>query len=231
MLNKRGFTIIEITIVMAFVSVLVLAVVLATVYTGKMYAKGVTLKSLNQVGRDVSDAMRRDMTDANPKRVMYVATGTAPLQTGRLCLGSVSYVWNTADLMLSASTNPRFKKADGNEAHLVRVVDPSSRYCVDTGSGYPMEIATTESATEYLIGNSSDLAVYRFSLTPIYRSGDDTVAQGLFRIGLTIGTNEAGTTDMTDGTVTCKAPSDNAANFDFCSVRDFDFVMRAGGGK
>lgn len=231
--NSKGFTVIEVTIVMAFVSVLILAVVFVTVYAGKMYAKGVTLKSLNQVGRDVSDSMRRDMSDANPGRVMYVATGTAPNQSGRLCLGSVSYVWNSASLLNAAPSIPKLKRGDGKDVHLMRVIDPSSRYCTNAGgnTGYPMSISSSENATEYLLSTDTELAVYSFNLNRIYNDASGTSSQGLFNVRMTLGTNEVGTTSASGSDVSCKAPSDNAANFDYCSVRDFEFVMRAGGSK
>ena len=231
--RQKGFTIVEVTLVMAFVSVLILAVIFVTVYTGKMYAKGVTLKSLNQVGRDVSDMIRRDMTAANPTRVKYIQTGVAPLQVGRLCMGNVSYVWNTTALLNAGPSAPKMKRADGKDAHLVRVVDTSSKYCTAAGAGgYPMAITATESATEYLLGTDTELAVYSFGLTPIYnQTANPTALQGMFNVRMTIGTYEVETTAVSGGDVTCKAPSDNTANFDYCSVRDFDLIIRAGGGS
>ena len=95
-----------------------------------------------------------------------------------------------------------------------------------------MAITAAESATEYLLGTDTELAVYSFGLTPIYnQTANPTALQGMFNVRMTIGTYEVDTTAASGSDVTCKAPSDNTANFDYCSVRDFDLIIRAGGGS
>ena len=228
--RSRGFTIIEITLVMAFVSLLLMAVVMVTVYFGKIYTKGITLKSLNQSGRDISDAIRRDMITAEAGRVRLVTTGAGTQQTGRLCLGNVSYLWNNAALLQAGSSVPKIKKAsDGSVVQLVRVVDPTGKYCTATSGSYLMNVPDVDAPIEYLANEDIDFAIYKVERRAMYAAAGGS-KEGLFRIAFTLGTNQAGTTTTAGTETTCKPPSDNTANFDFCSVRDFDLLLRAGGG-
>ena len=68
MKNKcsQGFTIIELSIALAFLAILLIAIITLTLTAGNMYVKGSTLKAMNQSWRDIEDMMRRDMlaTDA-----------------------------------------------------------------------------------------------------------------------------------------------------------------------
>ena len=234
-INQRGFTVVEITLVMAFVALLILAVLFVSIYAGKMYAKGITLKNLNQTGRAVTDAVRRDFMAANPSTIQYVTTGTAPNTTGRLCLGTVSYAWNSASLVNLTDATPKIVVGTAEvTAHLVRVQDSGFTLCTPDGTGaYPMKVAETTAHSELLTGGDTDFAVYQLTSEPYFdaASTGSTVSQGLFRVQMSLGTNESDTTqlDATTGEVTCKAPIDNSANFDYCSVRDFDIIVSSGG--
>lgn len=233
--SRRGFTVVEITLVMAFVSLLILAVLYVSIYAGKMYAKGLTLKNLNQTGRSVTDALRRDYMGANPSTVQLVTTGTAPNTTGRLCLGTVSYVWNSAALLNVTDSTPKVVVGvDEDPARLVRVQDSGFTYCTPDGTGaYPMKVEATTAYSELLTDGDADFAVYKIASEPYFDnvSAGSALSQGLFRVQLTLGTNEDETTlvDLATGDISCKAPIDNSANFDYCSVRDFDIIVSSGG--
>ena len=106
--NNRGFTIVELTIAVAFLSVLMLAILTISMAAGKMYVKGDTNKAINQAGRDFSDAIRRDFLAAGvgtitPPIINNVGPVDNPLISGRMCLGAVDYLWNTAALLNSSS--------------------------------------------------------------------------------------------------------------------------------
>lgn len=224
--TQRGFTIVELSIVMMFISLLMLGVVFVTIYAGKAYAKGITLKTLNQVGREVTDAIRRDVASApNPSAVMFVTGG----QTGRLCTGTVSYVWNGATLLASGSPSAIKDSGSNRIVRLARVDDSDMKYC----QGLTGTLATDLNGakwTEVLQDSIGDFAVYDMSMERFSPAGGGGQNQALYHIALTFGTNEAGTTEGSGSATTCKPPTDNAANFDYCSVRSFDMVIRSGGG-
>ena len=99
--RRHGFTLIELMLAMAFVSVLLLAIATIAIQAGKLYNRGLTLKSINQSGREIGDTLRRDFLQANAGKisgnansaVVMVQAGGAD-RSGRLCLGDYSYVWN-----------------------------------------------------------------------------------------------------------------------------------------
>jgi hypothetical protein len=221
----RGFTIVELTLVMAFMSVLLLAILYLTIHAGKLYAKGVTNKTLNQVTRDVTDLMKRDMLVADSKLIKNPApVGVGDKQSGRLCTGTVSYLWNTVALLDDdVASKIQYKSSP---VVFVRVVDPGASLCV--GGPVPMNIPGAMEATELLGTNGRDFALYSLLVSTI---ASDTSGRGLYSVHMVLGTYEQNTTqvDVAAG-VQCKPPSDNSTNFEYCTVGEFTAVLRAGGG-
>lgn len=228
MTSKRtqGFTLIELTLVMAFLSVLLIAIIMTTLQMGKLYTKGLTNRSMNQVGRDLGDTLRRDFLAASSTRILIpAATGTGTALSGRLCLGTVSYVWNTADL-LNQATATKITKG-GVPVVLERVIDTTNRLCTVQGSGtYVTDIDSSYSSRSVLTTDGRSLAIYDMSVKPLAVSGGN----GLYQVKLTLGTNDVSAVDRdVSQKVTCKPPTDNSSDFNYCSVADFDFIVRTGG--
>ena len=69
MRRSTGFTIIELTLAMAFISVLLLSIVMTAIQAGRIYNRGAVLRSVNQAGRDVSDTLRRDFLQTNATKI------------------------------------------------------------------------------------------------------------------------------------------------------------------
>ena len=57
---NRGFTLVELLLAMAGVAVLLISITVTTIQLTNMYHKGITIKSINQSGREVGDLIRRD---------------------------------------------------------------------------------------------------------------------------------------------------------------------------
>ncbi len=225
---RKGFTLVELTLVMAFMSILLLAILYLTLHAGKLYTKGITNKTMNQVGRDVADLMKRDFLAANASVIKVPGeVGSGDLKSGRICTGNVSYVWNTAPLL--NSTSPKITAA-GNSITFRRVLDSSESLCTMDGMGrYPMNIPATMTSTELLAGTGRDFAIYTMSISPVASDGG---SNGLYGVKMVLGTNESGTTknDTTNGTgFQCLPPTDNAANFDYCTVEELYTILRVGG--
>lgn len=234
--RAEGFTLVELTIAIAFLAVLMLAILSLTLSAGKLYIKGDTNKTVNQAGRDFSDIVRRDLLATGAGTISDTITingGSAsdPLLSGRICLGTVSYLWNTGDLLNSDTGAANAAKVtmgtSSDPVKFVRIIRPQQSYCEKNGSGsYPMNIPSTESATELFDGTGRDYALYAMTFTPIASKGD----RGMYRVLYTLGTNEPDTTEQdTDGYIRCKPNNSVAANFDYCSVNDFDMLIRIGG--
>lgn len=225
MTNKKlrdGFTLVELSLVMAFISLLLLAILFSTIHIGKIYAKGVTNRQINQVGRELVDTMRRDFLVADAARISsYVPVGN---KSGRICLGKVSYVWNTAAALADGGDSSTIKDKDGSTPVVFsRVIDSGGSLCSNTTGNYPTSLVGIGDVTDILSGDGRMLAVYSLSFSQLTRN----VSDGLYTINITVGTNDPSTVDST--TMECRPPSDHSSNFEYCSVAEFSIIVRAGG--
>ena len=65
--RRPGFTIIELNIAIIFIAILLIAAALAIIATTKLYQQGVAIKTINQIGRETIDVMRRDVASSSAK--------------------------------------------------------------------------------------------------------------------------------------------------------------------
>ena len=230
--NNQGFTLIELTLAMAFIAILLLSILYTTLHTGKLYTKGITSKTLNQIGREVTDTIRRDFVSTDSSRVLSPEpSGAGDAKSGRLCLGTATYVWNTATLLNSDATKLEYENGGlTTPVTLRRVLDSDGLLCQKDGMGKYVvtEIPSSMQSADMLSGVGQDFAVYDLQFDRLGEKG----GQGLYAMKLVIGTNAKNTTE-TDVTSTevCKPPTDNEADFEYCSIAEFDIVLRAGGGQ
>ena len=67
---NSGFTLVELMLAMAFVSVLLLSVAMVAVQAGKIYNRGTVMKTVNQSGRTISDVIRRDFLQSSATKIV-----------------------------------------------------------------------------------------------------------------------------------------------------------------
>ncbi len=219
--HRQGFTLIELMLAMTYVALLLLAIAMTTMQIGRIYNKGITLKNVNQVGRDVTDELQRSIAGVQPFDVPthYVSQPGG----GRLCLGTYSYVWNFGKALADTSgTLPVMNVYDDPNAgpiHLAKVSDTGAALCTK-----PYGKISKANAVELLTGGDHDLVIHQFDLAETQR--DDLAGQALYAITLSIGTNDQA--QLETGDLTCKAPADGAGNDDYCAVNRFDLTARAG---
>lgn len=233
--KQDGFTLVETTIAIAFLSILLIAILTLTITAGKMYIKGDTNKTINQSGRDFSDTIRRDLLSTGVGTIspqITVSGGNATTYSGRICLGTVSYLWNSADLLNSVSAVAKQSEVTVGTAKdpvtFARVTNPQQSYCEVGPSGkYPMNIPSTERVVDLFGGTGRDYALYAMTIKPVAANGD----KGLYRIMYTLGTNQSNTTrqDATNTYRQCKTNDSLTADFNYCAVDDFDMIVRVGG--
>lgn len=233
--HSNGFTIVELTIALAFMAILLIAIITLTLTAGNMYTKGSTMKAMNQSWRDIEDIMRRDMLSSDASTIsQQINVGSGTATSGRICLGSVSYAWNTADLINSqtppVNTVLTFGTgASATPARFVRIVDPGASFCVkDTMTGrYPTVIPTDTTASELLSVGGREVAPYSVVISPTALKGE----RGMYSVKMTIGTSGKNTTqlDSAGGYVQCKPNGSAASDFNYCTVSDFDMMIRVGG--
>lgn len=124
--DQSGFTLVELTLAMAFVSFILLFIVFAMIEVMGDYNKGVVVKEINQTARTIVEEMSRlgRTTDTS-------SINTSAQDDGRLCFGSVSYVWNVRGNELDN------KFTDNSLVGLARVEDPAGSLCGLVSGAYP----------------------------------------------------------------------------------------------
>lgn len=214
---KNGFTIVELMLAMSFIAALLVAIAMTTIEISHIYTRGLTFREVNQVGRSVSEDIQRSISASVPSNIKYI--NTLGSQSGRLCLGRYSYVWNH-DTALQNNHTPDITYGDGTPVHLAKIDDPSAAWC----TGPFLTSVPRASSTELLATGDRDLVVHNFSISS--PASDVVSAQALYALSITIGTNDP--TQLTAVDPSCKPPADGSGNEDYCSVSQFDIVVRAG---
>lgn len=123
--KQQGFTLVELMLAIAFVGFIILFTVLAVMQVMRTYNKGITVKEINQTARVTVEDMSRAVRSANE-------ITTSAMASGRVCLGGISYVWNTQ----GGSAN-KYDSAGNPSVTLVRVDDAGGAMCVLVGASYP----------------------------------------------------------------------------------------------
>lgn len=232
---QRGFTVIELMLAMTFVSVLMMAIAMTVVQLANIYNKGTTLRAVDQAGRAISRDLQATLSSSQPLDVGNDGRGGVNfrLQTqvggessnpdgGRLCTGTYSYIWNTGH-GLKTPVN-RYHEND-EQIRFVKVRDAGAQYCSD------LSLAVNKmDATELLSSGDRELAIQSFRIKP--EAVDAVTQQALYRLVVEVGTNDDESLDrsVTISTIdtTCKPPSDEASQRDFCAVNQFEFTVLAG---
>lgn len=208
--RQNGFTLVELSLAILMVSLLAMAILSVSLQIMKMFSKGVTLKSVNQVSRDFSTQLTSDLRSAPVSQI-----NISQVSNGRFCIGSYAYLWNTSSQLQQGTAMITYK--NGSPLHLVRVLDPNQHFCTSTSA---KSLTSSDTFTDFLgdqSGNSANnLAIYNMSVQPLVSSNQ------IYSVDYALGTNEQGTTSG----VQCKPPSDNQANFDFCTVATFHLVVK-----
>lgn len=223
--GNQGFTLIELMLSMSFIGMLLIATVVTILQVTNQYSKGITLKSINQAGRDLGAAIKRDAANvasiSNPL-VQPDATHTGDL--GRLCLGAYTYVWSNPSALRGDSAT-EYSDAPGKEIVMARVADGGGHLCVADPSGnYVTDIKQADS-TEMLPNDKGDYAIHEMSYRRIPEGGGAISGVRLYDITYKIGTNQQGTIDST---VRCEPPNQATNNYNFCAVNIFEVMVQAG---
>lgn len=218
-MRRKGFTLVELNLAILFVALLVLGVAMTTIYVTRIYQKGLTTRTINQIGRDVNGQLRRDISSARPSQIKVALSEEG--NWGRICLGSVSYIYNTAQGIAE-------DKVIGNGIFLARTQDPSGEWCQqgeNPGDGYVKnDFDEDDSYTELLTNDVIPLAIHKMDIK-VHEMNADSGKQHIYRLSMQLGTNEAETT-TSDGK--CLPPTESTANFDHCFIAEFETIIRSG---
>lgn len=249
--KQHGFTIIELTLAMTFISFLLLGIALTIIQIGAIYNKGSTSKEINQASRDINDNLNRNISVAGSLALAtdYVrspVTSTATSQVGgRLCLGSYTYIWNYAKA-IPDKTTARSNAAvtsypisasvpNPDLIRLVKVPDPSKLYCAKSGPTGPLTYPNIRSidvplTQELLKTGDRELGLHNFSfISPVPASATDlSTGQQIYSLAYSIGTSKISALNATQ--TACLASNIPNADPLYCNIQQFSLVVRAGNG-
>lgn len=216
--NKKGFTIIEFSISLIFISIILVAVCMLTIQISQIYQKGLVIRAINSTGREIMDEMTQTVSasqivaDVNPtlttgtdnitneqilnarkKYFLYNQKGGDKSQqtSGIFCTGSYDYIWNTADTV---------KNNDKNNAVLVnnqiykfiRIPDTSRQFCATDASTDKIKSISIPAGNIINLINSdeNDLALYDLTVYPAMQS--ESTLHTLYSISFIIATTRGG---------------------------------------
>lgn len=231
--SNHGFTIVELTLSMAFVSLLLILIAASVMYVSNIYIKAVTIKEVNQTGRSVSSDIQRTVSNSAPIPVEK-ESGTSPRKSeyietsrsdeGRVCTGRYSYVWN-----IGSSDTVKYKGVSGERVNFIRVGDPDGQLCLNDSSDNRMFIERKD-ATELLSSGDRELRLLDFDFSEV--SYDNLSGQVLYRVRIVIGTLYGDENKYIETTKTCRTPGaegkETPASSNYCAVNSFEFIARAG---
>lgn len=236
--RQKGFTIIELTLSMAFVSVLLLAIVMTAIQAGRIYNKGVVLESVNQASRDIGDSIRRDFMQSDAAHVSQTDESGAVIilpevgepMSGRFCLGGYSYLWNYPSVLEAALagesvSGPVVKRGD-TIINFVRVVDDGGSFCASSDGNYETNIGADRQLMSMLDEKGDQgvvLAIHELGIEPVLANSNSSEA--LFRVNYTIGTSAQAEINGQQ----CRPPADGSANDQFCAINQFEMIVRTNG--
>lgn len=228
--KDQGFTLVEMLLAMIFVAFLMLTIALTTIGMAHTYQRGMTLASINTVGRSIITDVRRTITNS-PIRAGSAADSMeyrqgSIVRGGAVCFGNFSYIWNLGDTVATGSGAVKY--SDGSVVRLAKVTDPAGAYCQKQPDAD--ELVLGRNASELLSdGATGDSAAGIALQRPItVKNGPSGETQALYTVAFQLGTNDKSARND-DGT--CKPPSDANGNLDYCAVSEFSFLVRAGGGQ
>lgn len=229
--QERGFTLIELTLAMAFIALLLLAIAMLTLQIGSIYNKGLALRSVNESGQLISSDIQRTLNAARPSNTLFVED--VQRTGGRLCSNNIVYAWNYGkslkDVDEGAPVTLFNRYEDSSEKiRLIRFIGPDT-YCEQTGGVYPTLNSTGITNISNLLGSGeNNLTVTKFSIS---RDSDGAIGQPveydsgqrLYQITIAIGTDD---TDVIQGN-SCQNTGTRIDN-EYCAMNEFNFTARAG---
>lgn len=230
--KSRGFTLIELTLAMGFVSLLLLAIAMTVIQIGNIYNRGLTLKDVDQSGRSLANELQRSVSESASFDLSsrYINKNWG----GRLCIGQYSYVWNYGYAIDPNNLNPNrnvYSPSTSSEIRFVKVLDANASYCTTNVSGQYPPVKLSD-AVELLNIGEHYLAIHNFVISTTASAGDSKTRQQLYSIEFLIGTNDQTALKGSLSAIKCLLPSDVIVNKQpdpsYCFVNQFDIVARAG---
>jgi len=151
---SKGFTIIELMLAMAFISMLLLAIALTLVQIANIYNRGNLAKQVNQSSRSISTELTSALTSSGsfslvPADHQYVEMTQSGVPVGgRLCVGKYSYIWNYGSALSPSGVYPNPAPNSARNVYL-------STSAVNLGANY-VKVGSTPARYEISLVKAPD---------------------------------------------------------------------------
>ena len=250
--NKKGFTLVELSLSLVFIGILSITAVLIINNTMLAYQRGLTLNKINDVGMDLVDDMRT-VVQGSPVKLDAGCAGEnvddpscmyfeqkndpggryinnvpdyAPLYGG-FCTGKYSYLWRSGYLD-GREVGVKINGDVGEEYWLAKIKDEDRQVCKMVKEHPSDDINFGVVEYEELIPSDSRLAMYDLYVPMPAES--DAIKTMFYSISFVLGTRGGGVNIMAEGDY-CTPPEGDNSNFNYCAINKFNFAAQAGGMK
>ena len=191
--NRRGFTIVEVTLAMTFLSVLLITVAFLTIHVTSIYQKGLSIKAITSTGRELIDEFSRSISSSAGIEAEAYCSGFTDARAQEACYSdhgrSFIYQVRYATVTENSETNP-FKVAfsrSNAERIPVSGIFCSGRYSYLWNSGYVLNDSNPDAKQYSAIlerGEGSEKTTYEnFRLLKIVDVGRSLCAAHLSDLG------------------------------------------------
>ena len=231
--TSKGFTLVELSFSMLFISLLMISITMTIMQIINTYNRGLLMKEVNQVGRTVTDQMQRTIASSSPSSTVNIVKFTNPSNSteitgGRFCLGNYSYIYNFAKTLKETSITTQNKIGNsGPKVGFIRVPDEGGNYCKPASNGTYNVVSTTTEMVDVLSKGAYSLTLYNLNVESPVSSYDSVSGQRLYYVDVSLGASDYKAIEVGSDN-RCKAPSEDDADQNYCSVSNFSFVARAG---
>jgi prepilin-type N-terminal cleavage/methylation domain-containing protein len=255
--NRRGFTIIELMLAMAFLSVLMVTIAFLVIRISTIYQKGLTIRSINQVGRNViselsravAESQRTDLKQEDNYFASVQKDNSRPLSLnnpqyyGAFCTGIRTYVWNTG---VAINDGKSLTYDGGKVFRLLRLNVQGSAMCqnfeayvtsgvdISDASLRPVEILSTSPVDAAAQASGGDTSSASESDLALYDfriftpTIDKMTGHALYSATFTLATLRG--VDITAQGNYCENPSETLnTDFSYCAINKFNFAMTTTG--
>lgn len=239
--SKKGFTLVELSFSILFISMLSLAVALLIIDAVTSYRRVIILNEINTVGMELADEIRASIQNApagsfeDDAVVSYSKEdGEGKVAFGVFCTGKYSYIWNSG---YALGDNDKALKYEG-PFKLLKIPDIDRNVCDEEKLELESGKDLTENKFGYnslsedpvdVLGGNNSLALY--DLSSVVVGNNAGVNSMLYSASFILGTIQDGIDIKATGNY-CKAPdgySDYSSALDYCAINKFNFVARANG--
>lgn len=246
---QAGFTIVETMLSVAFISILLIAVGTISLHTVRTYHKGVTVKTVNEIGYAVGDDLKRSISAGGVSLNSTPSDYFTNDNYGVLCTGVYSYVWNYANSLKTKNTKViRYKEylsdttnlgGDESKIRMVKVLDRTRYFCsiaadyskINGSIHSPKSpAAVANRAIEIIKPSDGDLMMYDFHIAQGAR--DSQTGYSIYNASFSLGTfmDKYMIKDaqcVTDGSLLSGVESSAAGLHDYCAINKFNISILA----